>query len=83
MKDTRKDRSDRTRGRRRKQLLDDLKNYWKFKEEAPDNTLWHTCFGTTYGPVTTQCNKINNNAMRWARRSCGGEAGFIGYGGEI
>ena len=35
------------RGRRRKQLLDDLKEtrgYWKFKEEALDHTL-RTLFG--------------------------------------
>jgi hypothetical protein len=42
------------RGRRRKQLLDDLKEkrrYWKFKEEAPDRTLWRTRFGRGNGPV--------------------------------
>jgi hypothetical protein len=36
------------RGRRRKQLLDDLKEtrgYRKLKEEALDRTLWGTCFG--------------------------------------
>jgi hypothetical protein len=36
------------RGRRRKQLLDDLKEkrrYWKLKEEALDRTLWRTRFG--------------------------------------
>jgi hypothetical protein len=36
------------RGRRRKQLLDDLKEkiiYWKMKEEALDLTLWSTRFG--------------------------------------
>jgi hypothetical protein len=41
------------RGRRRKQLLDDLqekKSYWKLKEEALDRTLWRTCFGRGYGP---------------------------------
>jgi hypothetical protein len=35
------------RGRRRKQLLDDLmekKRYWKLKEEALDRTLWRTRF---------------------------------------
>jgi hypothetical protein len=35
-------------GRRRKQLLDDLKEtrgYWKLKEEALDRTLWRTRFG--------------------------------------
>jgi hypothetical protein len=33
------------RGRRRKLLLDDLKEtreYWKLKEEALDRTLWRT-----------------------------------------
>jgi hypothetical protein len=36
------------RGRRRKHLLDDLKEkrrYWKLKEEALDRTLWRTRFG--------------------------------------
>jgi hypothetical protein len=36
------------RERRRKQLLDDLKEkrrYWKLKEEALDRTLWRTLFG--------------------------------------
>jgi hypothetical protein len=36
------------RGRRRKQLLDDLKEkrrYWELKEEALDRTLWRTRFG--------------------------------------
>jgi hypothetical protein len=43
--------------RRRKQLLDVLKEmsgYWKLKEEAPDRTLWRTCFGRGYGPVLRQ-----------------------------
>jgi hypothetical protein len=38
----------RRRGRRRKQLLDDLKEarrYWRLKEEAQDHTLWRTEFG--------------------------------------
>jgi hypothetical protein len=45
------------RGRRRKQLLDDLKKkrrYWKLKEEALDRTLWRTRFGRGYGPVVRQ-----------------------------
>jgi hypothetical protein len=45
------------RGRRRKQLLDDLKEkkrYWKLKEEALDSTLWRTHFGRVYGPVVRQ-----------------------------
>jgi hypothetical protein len=43
------------RGRRRKQLLDELKEtrgYWKLKEEALDRTLWRTRFGRRYGPKT-------------------------------
>jgi hypothetical protein len=42
------------RGRRRKQLLDDLKEkrrYWKLKAEALHRTLWSTRFGRGYGPV--------------------------------
>jgi hypothetical protein len=45
------------RGRRRKQLLDDLKEergYRNLKEEALDYTLWRTCFGRGYGPVIRQ-----------------------------
>jgi hypothetical protein len=45
------------RGRRRKQLLDDLKEkkrYWKLKEEALDHALWRTRFGRGYGPVVRQ-----------------------------
>jgi hypothetical protein len=45
------------RGRRRKHLLDDLKEkrrYWKLKEEALDRTLWRTRFGRGYGPVVRQ-----------------------------
>jgi hypothetical protein len=45
------------RGRRRKQLLDDLKEkrrYCKFKEEALDSTLWRTRFGRDYGPVVRE-----------------------------
>jgi len=42
------------RGRRRKQLLDDLKEkkgYRKLKEEALDRTVWRTGFVRGYGPV--------------------------------
>jgi hypothetical protein len=45
------------RGRRRKQLLDDLKEkrrYWKLKEEALDRTQWRTRFERGYGPVLRQ-----------------------------
>jgi hypothetical protein len=45
------------RGRRRKQLLDYLKEkriYWKLKEEALDRTLLRTRFGRGYGLVVRQ-----------------------------
>jgi hypothetical protein len=44
-------------GRRRKQLLDDVKEkrrYWILKEEALDRTLWRTRYGRGYGPVVRQ-----------------------------
>jgi hypothetical protein len=47
----------RKQGRRRKKLLDDLKEkrgYWKLKEEALDRTLWGTGVGRGYGPVVKQ-----------------------------
>jgi hypothetical protein len=40
------------RGRRRKQLLDDLKEkrgYWKLKEETLDRNAWRTGFGRSMG----------------------------------
>jgi mRNA-degrading endonuclease RelE of RelBE toxin-antitoxin system len=39
------------RGRRAKQLLDDLKEsrgFWTLKEEARDRTVWRTRFGRGY-----------------------------------
>jgi hypothetical protein len=45
------------RERRRKQLLDDLKEkrrYLKLKEEILDRTLWRTHFGRGYEPVVRQ-----------------------------
>jgi hypothetical protein len=42
------------RGRRRKQLLNDLKEkteYWKLKEKVLDHILWRTRFGRGYRPV--------------------------------
>jgi ribosomal 50S subunit-associated protein YjgA (DUF615 family) len=44
----------RRRGRRCKQLLDDLektRRYWILKEEALDRTLWRTRFRRGYGLV--------------------------------
>jgi hypothetical protein len=52
------------RGRRRKQLLDDLKEkrgYHKLKEEALDRTLWRTRFGRGYGPVVRQITERNES----------------------
>ena len=47
----------RRRGRRRKKLLDDLKDrrgYSYLKEEALDRTVWRNRFGGGYGPVVRQ-----------------------------
>ena len=44
----------RRRGRRRKELLDDLKDrrgYCQLKEEALGRTLWRNRFGRGFGPV--------------------------------
>ena len=46
------------RGRRVKQLVDDIKekrDYWK--EEALDRPLWRTRFGRVYGLVVRQTKK--------------------------
>jgi hypothetical protein len=48
------------RGRRRKELMDVLKEmrkYGKLKEEAIERTLWRTCFGRVYGPVVSQSSQ--------------------------
>jgi hypothetical protein len=47
----------RRRGRRRKKLLDDLKDgrgYCHLKEEALDRTIWRNRFGRGVGPVVRQ-----------------------------
>ena len=47
----------RRRGRRRKKLLDDLKDrrgYCQLKEEAQDSTMWKNRFGRGFGPVVWQ-----------------------------
>jgi hypothetical protein len=44
-------------GRRRKQLLDDLKEtrgYWKSKEEALERTVWRIRFVGGYGSIAKQ-----------------------------
>jgi hypothetical protein len=47
-------------GRRRRKLLDDLKErrgYSHFKEEALDRTMWRTRFGRGFGPVVRQTTR--------------------------
>jgi len=49
------------RGRRRKQLLDDLKGktgYSHLKEEAIDLTMWRAGFGRDFGPVVRQTERL-------------------------
>ena len=48
------------RGRRRRLLLDDLKErrrYCQLKEEALDRTMWTARFGRGFGPVVRQTVK--------------------------
>ena len=48
------------RGRRRKKLVDDLKErrgYFHLKEEALDRTMWSDRFGRGIGPVVRQTAK--------------------------
>ena len=48
------------RGRRRRKLLDDLKErrgYSHLKEEALDRTMWRAGFGRGFGPVVRQTSK--------------------------
>jgi len=48
------------RGRKRKKLLDDLKErrgYSRLKEEALDRTKWRARFGRGFGPVVRQTTK--------------------------
>jgi hypothetical protein len=48
------------RGRKRRKLLDDLKErrgYTHLKEEALDRTMWKTRFGRGLGPVVGQTTK--------------------------
>jgi hypothetical protein len=44
------------KGKRCNHVLDDLetRGYWKLKEKTLDHTLWRTCLGRGYGPVTRQ-----------------------------
>ena len=54
----------RRRGRRRKKLLDDLKDrrgYCRLKEEALDRTVWRNRFGGGFGPVVWQIIDDDDN----------------------
>ena len=47
-------------GRRRRKLLDDLKErrgYSHLKEEALDRAMWRARFGRGFGPVVRQTTK--------------------------
>jgi hypothetical protein len=49
-----------SRGRRRRKLLDDLKErrgYTHSKEEALDRTMWRARFGRGFGPVERRTSK--------------------------
>jgi hypothetical protein len=61
------------RGRRRKQLQDDLKEkkiYWKLKEEALHRTLWRIRFGRGYGPVVRQTTEWMNEWILYHTTQC-------------
>ena len=48
------------RGRRRRKLLDDLKErrgYCHLREEVLDRTMWRARFGRGFGPVVRQTAK--------------------------
>jgi hypothetical protein len=48
------------RGKRRRKLLDDLKEkrgYCHLKEEALDRTMWRAGFGRSFGPVVRLLNE--------------------------
>ena len=54
------------RGRRRKKLLDDLKErrgYSHLKDEALDRTMWRNRFGRGVGPVVRQITEWMNGEM--------------------
>jgi hypothetical protein len=49
------------RGRRSKQLLNDLKRtrgHWNMKEKALDRTVWRMRFSRCYGPVVRQSTDL-------------------------
>ena len=55
------------RGRRRRKLLDDLKErrgYSHLKEEALDHTMWRAGFGKGFGPVVRQTTERMDSELR-------------------
>ena len=58
----------RKRGKRRKQLLDDIKGkkrrYWNLKDEALDHTVWRTRFGRGCGPDARQTTQRMNFLLK-------------------
>jgi len=55
------------RGRRRRNLLDDLKErrgYFHLKEEALDRAVWRAAFGRSFGTVVRQTNFSANYSKR-------------------
>jgi len=55
------------RGRRRRKLLDDLKErrgYSYLKEETLDRTMWTTRFGRDFGPVVRETTKGMNGRFQ-------------------
>jgi len=58
-----------SRGRRRRKLLDDLKErrgYSHLKEEALDRTMWTARFGSGFGPVVRQTIKWHESRQEFA-----------------
>ena len=55
-------------GRRRRKLLDDLKErrgYSHLKEEALDRTMWRDRFRRGFGPVVRQTTKYMLEHVKW------------------
>jgi hypothetical protein len=65
------------RGRKRRRLLDDLKErrwYTRLKKESLDRTMWRARFGRDFGPVVRQTAKwmnewMNISLIKWTRSS--------------
>jgi len=64
----------RRRGRKRRKLLDELKDrrgYSHLKEKAVDRTMWRNRFGGGFEPVVRQITEITENgAVRFSEKVC-------------